>query len=439
MSFSSFEKAFSDSNQLITGINVIDNDSSFHYQYYYDNYGHKVLETKFINQNNVWNRLSQHEWIYDKNLCLVENERIWKNNVWNLTYSISYSDSANLLVSELHQQYSNAMPIPVKKIDYQYHNSQLSTRNEYFVVATGWKLNQQTTYTYYPDAHLNVFVLSQFQNDTISNQYRNTFTYNIDGAIASQLVEINSSNSGWKNFQFTQWYYQAATKLLLTQRSKIWNDYNSLWENYQRIDNEYNGNGELIDEVYQYWKSMFWQDDIRYDYKYDNNGVEYKKILSFPIYHQWRPTISINYSDFVNSKANIIESNFEFWGGNTGELTTSYIPFDFNGSMVIQKAQQINVSYQPTNDSTFYLPQLLSNISDIPVYPNPSKGIYYLDAQKYNVKAWSITNLSGQILINHLVALQSGMIDISDLPKGVYLLKVKTEDQQYYYQKLIKE
>jgi len=96
---------------------------------------------------------------------------------------------------------------------------------------------------------------------------------------------------------------------------------------------------DLKSETYQRWKTQFWVNDLRYDYKYDSSNKLLKKILFKEVYNDWRGLITINYSDFTNNKANTIESVYDFWGVTTGELTTSYIPFVFNTEMTIQKAK----------------------------------------------------------------------------------------------------
>ena len=77
-------------------------------------------------------------------------------------------------------------------------------------------------------------------------------------------------------------------------------------------------------------------------------------------------------------------------------------------------------------------------INSIPVYPNPSNGIYYIDTQNYDVESWSVSNLNGQILAKQIQSAQSGVIDITDFPKGIYILRVETAKNQLI-QKLIKE
>jgi len=85
--------------------------------------------------------------------------------------------------------------------------------------------------------------------------------------------------------------------------------------------------------------------------------------------------------------------------------------------------------YTPVQNSTYHL---------IPVYPNPSVGIFYINTQKYTLKSWIVTDMNGQVLKSQVQDYQSGVIDLTDLPKGIYILRATTTNEQMI-QKLIKE
>jgi len=432
------DKVYSDvTSKLITELQVFDNDSTFKLMYFYDSQGNKVLETKYYLNNQSWNLLSQTEWIYDGKNCLTQRESKWSSTKWNITYTIDYQYLNNQLMSELQQEYISGNPHQIKKIDYQYTDMKLTSKKEYSWIADSWVLNIETSYTYLPDGNSETVTTALYVGGSISNQYKSTFVYNANGTLATQLLQQKTAITNWTNTELINWYYVPGTTNILSQRCKKWLSDTSSWENLQKIENQYDANNQLTSETFQRWKSMFWDNDIRYDYVYDNNNLEVKKILSLPIYHVWRSIVSINYSNYTDKKAGLIESKFEFWGGNTGELTTSFIPFDFNNSVALQKGKSVQIVYASFNDTTA-LPQIGKGISSIPVYPNPSNGIYYIDTQNYGVESWSVSNLNGQILKKQIQSAQSGVIDITDFPKGIYILRVETAKNQFI-QKLIKE
>jgi hypothetical protein len=424
-------------NQPITELTVYDNDSTFRYLYLYDNNGIKVLETKYYAQNKLWIRQSQTEWLYQGDKCVTQLERIWNNYNWIMSYSINYDFENDLLKDETHYKYVNGASNPVLKISYIYDKKILYTKTEYNWQENAWLVSQIIDYKVLPNLKADTITTRIFQSGNVIKTIRFDFDYYADGNLASQMVLTKEGNDWIKN-DLINWYYQPGSNNVISQRSKTWSTKLSIWENTQNILYEYNSNNQLITETYQYWKSMFWQNATRYNYEIDSDSKLVKKAVSFQIYNEWRNIISINYSDFVGDKANVMESQYEFWGGNKGELTSSYIPFMFNNEMAIQKGKSIKISYLPQNDSTDSKTDISNRSNVVTVYPNPSNGIYYINTQQYAIQSWTVSDLNGKVLKKHIQTYYSGVIDISDLSRGVYILKVMNNNGQIT-QKLMKE
>ena len=424
--------------QLVTELSVLDNDTTYRYLYLYNNQGNKVLESKYFKQANIWVRKSQTEWLYDGNNCRTQLERVWKNNEWSLVYSIDYEFLNGVVVTEVHNIVADGVITPHRKLNYVYAQNLLSTKSESYWQNADWSLSEVDDFTYLPNGKANTITTSVYQQGSISKQLLSTFTYNLDGLLATQLVMQKEGTADWVNTELINWFYKSGSEFILSQRNKIWNAETLNWDNSQKVEYLYNESNQLISETNQRWKLMFWANDSRYDYNYDTSGRQINKILSLPIYHEWRSTIAINYSNFTTDNANLMESTYNFWGGVTGELTTSYIPYLFNNEVVIQKAKRIEISYLPVIDTstpTFFNQKSLSLI---PVFPNPSEGVFYLNTKDNDVKSWSVTDLKGQLIKNHSQISNSGVIDITDLPKGIYILHVITSQAQLT-QKLMKE
>lgn len=421
-------------NQLITELKVFDNDSTYCFDYVYDNFGNKVLETKNYQSANSWIRVSQTEWQFDADKCLHQIERVWKNDAWHVTFTIDYVRVNGLLMSETHTAYTNDVAQLTKYVDYQYNASVLRSKRQFDRSADVWVLAQYSDYIYSPSTQTDTVKTSVYSAGSIIKRYLLASTYKTNGVVESQLLQETDSLNRWINSKQINWYYNPNSTTISSERIKNWNSTNSLWENSQRTDFEYNLNNQLISETYQHWKVMFWEYDTRYNYEYDGNKM-LKKTLVQPVYHKWRNLISVNYSDFSGTRAGLMESKYEFWGGTTGELTTSFIAFDFNNEKTIQKGKRVQIVYLPA-DTLQSVPQTLA-VRSIPVYPNPSTGIYYINTQSYNIQSWIVSDMDGRIMKKAMQSFNSGVIDISNLPKGVYVLKVLTADA-LLTQKLIK-
>jgi len=425
-------------NQLVTELKVFEKDTTYRYLYLYDGQGNKVLETKYKQENAEWIRVSLNEWVYEGSDCVIQREKIWKNDAWEVLYIINYEYNNGLKSSEIHNLYSNKVAFPLRKISFFYNQSELTSRKEYDWRNGAWILIKNNDFTYFPDGKLESDTTDVYQSEIISKQLLSTFSYNLNGTLSAQLLKQKVNNIGWVNSELFNWYYKPGSGQIFSQRNKKWISDISTWENVQRADYEYNENNKLLSETYQHWERMFWKNDLRYDYEYGADKNLQNKILLFPIYNQWRSSISIHYLNYADNKANLLESLYEFWGGNKGELVDSYIPFLFNNDISIKKAKRIQLNYLPVNPTGISTIENKNKLNFITIYPNPSEGMFYFDIQEYKVLSWSISDLNGQIMKSQVQPIRSGVIDLTDLPKGIYLLNATTGDAQLY-QKLIKE
>jgi hypothetical protein len=434
--FLSVASISAENNQLITEIIVSDNDSTFRYSYLYDNDGNKVLETKYLQQIDLWSRLSQTEWFYQGNVCISQRENKWKNNKWETAYMIDYEYVNEKLIIESHQSYSNGNASPVKKIEFSYNLSRPILRQDKMWNGNNWILTVQTQFTYTQAGKTDSVTTSIFTPDVAPVHFLFVNKYNSDGNTESHITKQKGIDDEWTNSGLVNFFYNTGSSKPYSQRNKIWNAENSVWTNTQKIDYEYDNSNRILSETCQYWKTMYWENDFRYDIIYENN-ILVKKIMSKPIYNMWRNIITIHYSDFTEGNANLVESRFDFWGGNTGEFTTSFIPYMFNNEPTITKGNRVKLNYLQLNDTTSAAYPLLSIKHEFPVYPNPSNGIYYIDTQNYKINSWKVMDLNGRVLKIQNQTGKSGIIDISEFLKGIYMLQVNTDKQQII-QKLIK-
>ena len=75
------------------------------------------------------------------------------------------------------------------------------------------------------------------------------------------------------------------------------------------------------------------------------------------------------------------------------------------------------------------------------VYPNPTNGIFTIKNSfqlTINNFQFSITDITGNIIINYQLSINNSKIDISNLPKGIYLLKIFDTNKLFTIKKIIK-
>jgi hypothetical protein len=71
----------------------------------------------------------------------------------------------------------------------------------------------------------------------------------------------------------------------------------------------------------------------------------------------------------------------------------------------------------------------------IHVYPNPTSSNLVIDAGGLHVKEVQVIDLPGKVVF--VTQLENNMMNISQLPKGVYILKIMT-DSEIITQRIIK-
>lgn len=422
--------------KLISELSIFENDTTFRISYLYENQKNIVLETRACLKNSAWSNLSQVERVFIDNSCTNQVERTWKTDRWKDSHSIEYIQSEGQNV-ELSSYIDNNIKVNYKKVVSDFKNSLIEKKTEYYLVNNSWKVSSIFDYVF-ENSILKEIDFSLYSNGFVSSHIKNTYTYNPDSTVFSILEQDRIAENTYQNVRLNKWYYYPGTKLISSQRSSKWNPNLMNWENDTKLEYVYDSNGQLISELYYYWKSMFWEKSASYIYGYDTERNLLRKQLLLPIYKQWRNTISLDYSELNQNNIQTIESTNEFWGGRSGELVSSYIPFLFNNEMKIQKAKQIKITYSVVDNIIDPQGNLFDQKFAIPIYPNPSDGIFYFNNAEIFVNSWSVYNLEGSLIKKNDISSKSGVIDITGAPKGVYLLKIISSDKTFNQKLTIK-
>ena len=427
------------SKNVVNELQWFDNDTTYHKKYIYDKFGRVVLENKAFNQNNVWVNTHQNEWFYQGDKCFSQFERIWKNNKWENVYSIEYEYENDILANQICKEYKDAKAIPTIKTSFEYIGTKLANKKTYKWNVNDWQITSEMVYHYGSNGKIDSLLTKSLKSGVMSDSYLSTNTYLPNGALETLVFqERNQNNTSWDNYSFTKWYYKSQSQNAYSQRTKLWSKDKSIWEYSQNADYYYDSNNRIATEVYNSWNQVFWENKLRYDYLHDISGNYISKIQYQHIYNAWRSTSTISYSEWNGVLSSKIESKYDFWGGNTGEYVSTQIPYIFNDELSIQLAKTINISYMQimVSDTIFF--EAAPTELNIQMYPNPSSGIYYFNPEIYNINIWSVSNLSGLKLKLKDNYDHSGVVDLSDLPKGIYIFNAQNSERSYT-QKLIKQ
>ena len=132
----------------------------------------------------------------------------------------------------------------------------------------------------------------------------------------------------------------------------------------------------------------------------------------------------------------------------TDPLFVDPLNFDFNLQSTSPAINNANISAAPSIDffeenrdsspdigAIEFIDTTLSllehNLSEFSIYPNPVKDIIYIQGTPFKKSDIKITNLLGQEFRNFKV-LENNSVDLSDLQRGLYIIKIKTFANKVY-------
>jgi len=419
--------AGAETKQVVTEMQIADNDTIFKFSYIYNNFAQPVVETKMKNLGSSWENISQTEWYYDENSTTQQVYRIWANNQWNDNYHIRFN-KINSKTTETHSSISNNLETDTRKIETDFLNNLKIIETEYLKLNSNWEKKIETRYFYSLGNLVDSILISHFENNTLTESYKTSYIYNPTGTCKFALMEFKSApEMQFKNTSKSIYSYKNNTTLVTVHRNQLWNNATAKWENDTKLEYYYNNLGTLVEEIAWNWKLIFWGQIIRYNYEFDAENQIFKKLVSIPLYRDWRNTNSVNYLREPKSRNMTIESVYGFWGGKTGDKLNTHISFPFNDETIIRKAQSIQLKYIPFFESS--IPNTNQNASIFKVYPNPSNGIFYISNFDSVASKWTLTSLNGAVLKSSSVYNTTAIVDISDLPNGIYLLNMRSASE----------
>lgn len=424
-----------ENKQVVTEMQIADNDTVFKYSYLYNNQAQPVVETKSKKNGSSWENVSQKEWFSQADLPSRQVERIWANNKWNDSYAIRYQKDDSKII-ETHSTFTNNIETDIRMVESEYSSSSKVIVNEYNKLNGSWELKLKTHFFYAANKLTDSTIVSGFDNNLLQFSYKTTYEYNADASCKSIVLQAkNDFDLMYINVSKSVFYYKKGTNNISNLRNLIWNTKTSKWENETKLEYYYDEKGSVSEEISWEWKTMFWEQVLRYSYEYDADNQLFKKLVSLPIYRDWRNTSSVNYLREPNSSNITIESVYGFWGGKAGEKLNTHIAFPFNDETLIRKAQTVQLTYVPFFESSVDHTQQIK--SPLKAYPNPSHGLFYISNFDIQNAHWSLTTLNGSVIKTSAVQSATSLVDITDLPNGVYVLKIQS-DSFVQSQKIVK-
>lgn len=152
---------------------------------------------------------------------------------------------------------------------------------------------------------------------------------------------------------------------------------------------------------------------------------------------EWRTALEINNSGFeIQRSKDGIEWEKIGWQTGQGNTSTAH-RYTYTDSNPLSGTSYYRLRQVDFNGDTEY-----SNIvslryihNGVTIYPNPVKERFYLDPYSGFVEKITIYNSTGSQITE--IANPDTEIDVSELPKGIYVLKISVDDEDFYEKILV--
>ena len=127
-----------------------------------------------------------------------------------------------------------------------------------------------------------------------------------------------------------------------------------------------------------------------------------------------------------------IRYNFSnvYTGGNFWYNNISYTVFD--AAFIITASTSTGA--RPANDIPVnQLQDISTDLAEVGIYPNPSSGAIIVDLRQGSTQNQiEVFSMDGKRIIDIETQNDSERLDLSSYGKGIYQMKISTEDQSFY-------
>lgn len=363
----------------------------------YDTAGN-VLSSLYQNYiSNIWENWISSENIYDSTGRAIQSTNLTWDDFGGAWYISNLRDySYNGLTTTILQKSRNN---PNDALLPSYYHTIVNNNNGDIVTNTRQK----------PDS------LGNWVNDI-----RSSYTYTVQGYTATKLSEKwDNSSQTWYTDKKTEYTYDVNGNITVRNIYLLSSTTNTL-VNGQRNTFTYNSDDLLLVDITELWTNNAWENNHRIEYSYNSDGLP----------------------DTVSS-GNWNGSNF-----NSGK-SRSFFEYNQYNLLYRRISQTFNIGYQDYSRETYLytyysvdtVPEDTTGIigdfdpSDpdqafVQVYPNPATTNIRVLNLGTSALQLSLYDLNGHLVLTEETTRKQHTINVSDLPPGLYLLLVESNEQR---------
>ena len=364
--------------------------------------------------------------------------------------------SQDKLTSSVSEFFDGVTWVPVDKVAFIYdeiNNLTEETTLNWSGATSQWVKSEVDTYTYNEGNKVVVELYQGFNGATVAMQNRTTNTYNLEGDL-TQILDQDYLNSNWVNEQKVVLEYangSLALGIIYEWSGSAW----VLGEDSARITINYNANGTVGTAVFESWQDA-WVTAMRTVYSYNaNNWAVFESSESFDGAN-WLVEEKVEYTYDVNGNALTIKRSnndngtFTLASEEINTFDTLQLMADFahpfkdktGTDYLFEVTGIVNKILTTTSvdrrttynygESTASIPSF--NLAAIKVYPTPATDVINVSIKNGTIHKIDVFNLLGKKVLTST----ESKINVENLAKGVYLLKIQSEDAGFVTKRMVK-
>lgn len=286
-----------------------------------------------------------------------------------------------------------------------------------------WYYSGQNNFTVDNIIHIdynsnNDIVYESFQkwNGAYFENYQLNVSYNSIGKWTNILCQKLENNT-WNNIAQLNFTYNS-DNLRLSESLQIWNGAN--WINHIAVENILYNNSDLTTQYRLFYyldnPNYFFQGIIQFTYDDNNNVIKYET----------KKMTSSGYMDYHEDILHYSIHNYL--------MDETYSRKDYSCS-VIEFAERrkiyrhIPIIENINEHSSLSSLNELNSDEMISIYPNPSSGLFTI-ISNHAVESTEVCNSIGNTIIS--TSIIDNKINLSDLSSGIYFLKIKINNTNYF-------
>ncbi len=383
-----------------------------------------IVKYNFNQATNAWDKKHRKEtFYYDSNYNEVNySYSSWSNadNKWNDLWKeeFKYDENGNQIEFISYSMGKNGK-IPFYKFEYTYNDKDEMVKTNYHL----WS-KQKNDWD-----HSAKVITSYNENSKI---------------LRDSIVVWNISSAQWEPSELIEYEYRAEN-IIVRNNIFIHDVYISEWdkntEEWIYTDRVFYNTGYERYSIYRYnWmnESNKWEINqlSAHEYDEDHNMISVRTTSDIGT---WKPNnISYNrYSyDYNLGYSELVLPN---------QIRNSYKRFYHHKITKKEIHRKEDVTDIKTSEDIYYYSPLGTtntidlNVQQVKVYPNPMDKVLYISASKKDFEYAMIYNITGSIVRSIILIDGLNTINVSELNKGIYLLKLKGKNKDAVTKRIIKK